>query len=535
MPEPEFEVIWAAQRKQAAFIACPCDDVAFGGARGGGKSDGVIGDWASHEDLYHEHAIGLALRRERTQLIELIERAKQILVPIGHKWHEQDKYFRGPNGGRLRFAYLENDSDADAYQGHGYTRLYIEEIGTFPAESPVAKLTATLRSGNGVPCQMKSTCNPGGPGHQWVKARYRLDTNPGGMEIYKFEYINPFTKKKIEKTRVFIPSKVVDNKYLGDDYVANLFQVGSENLVKAWLTGDWSVIEGAFFPEWSTEKHVIRPFEIPASWTRFRSGDWGSAKPFSIGWWAVAGDDFLLPRWDVVTPGSHSREAERSNVIPRGAIIRYREWYGASSPNVGLKLTAEAVADGIAEREIHEPRDEEGNPAISYGVLDPSCFDADGGPCIGETMAKPRYDKSGKLLRRGILFRRADNKRTAKVGSLGGWDQVRARLIGTANRDEKTGSIDWSTGDPMLYVFSTCRDLIRTLPALQHDAAKAEDVDTESEDHAPDEARYACMSRPYVKDVSKRTPGKILAVGPGNQVSLDDLWEQSGPRKSERV
>lgn len=507
--QPEYEVIWDAQPKQAAFIACPCDDVAFGGARGGGKSDGVIGDWASHEDIYHEHAIGLALRRERTQLIELIERAKQILVPIGHKWHEQDKYFRGPNGGRLRFAYLENDNDADAYQGHGYTRIYFEEIGTFPAEAPVAKLTATLRSGHGVPCQMKSTCNPGGPGHQWVKARYRLDTNPYGMEVYRFEFVNPFTKKKIEKTRVFIPSKVVDNKYLGDDYVANLFQVGSENLVKAWLSGDWSVIEGAFFPEWSTEKHVIRPFEIPADWTRFRSGDWGSARPFSIGWWAVAGSDYRL---------------SGNRIIPRGALVRYREWYGASAPNVGLKLTAEAVADGIVERERNEPRDLEGNPAISYGVLDPAAFASDGGPSIGERMST-----------RKVFFRRADNARVTQRGAMGGWDQLRARLVGTAERNEQTGSIDWSTGEPMIYFFSTCKDTIRTLPALQHDTTKAEDVDTESEDHAPDEIRYACMSRPYVKDVSRKQPGKLIMVGAGNQVSLDDLWERPAKQGNRRV
>jgi hypothetical protein len=346
---------------------------------------------------------------------------------------------------------------------------------------------------------MKGTCNPGGPGHQWVKARYRLDTNPQGMEVYKFEFTNPFTKKKIEKTRVFIPSKVVDNKYLGDDYVANLFQVGSENLVKAWLSGDWSVIEGAFFPEWSTDKHVIRPFEIPASWTRFRSGDWGSAKPFSIGWWAVVGDDFAPPG-----------EGERQ-VVPRGAIVRYREWYGASSPNIGLKLPAEDVADGILERERNEPRDIEGNSAISYSVMDPAAFSSDGGPSIGERMAM-----------RKVFFRRADNARVSKRGAMGGWDQLRARLIGDGER-------------PMIYFFSTCRDSIRTLPALQHDLTKAEDVDTESEDHAPDEIRYACMSRPYVKQIAKRPQDKLLMVGPGNQVSLDDLWEQPTPRKNERV
>jgi hypothetical protein len=371
-------------------------------------------------------------------------------------------------------------------------------MGTFPSEAPINKLQATLRSGQGVPCQMKGTCNPGGPGHQWVKARYKLDTNPGGMEVYRFEYVNPFTKKKIEKTRVFIPSKVVDNKYLGDDYVANLFQVGSENLVKAWLTGDWSVIEGAFFPEWSTDKHVIRPFEIPASWTRFRSGDWGSAKPFSIGWWAVVGDDFPI-----------AGEGRRQ-VVPRGAIIRYREWYGASSPNVGLKLTAEQVADGIRERESEEPRGIENEPALAYGVLDPAAFASDGGPSIAERMST-----------RKIFFRRADNARVSARGAMGGWDQVRARLVGD------------SEGRPMMYFFSTCRDTIRTLPALQHDDKKPEDVDTESEDHAPDEIRYACMSRPYVRQIEP--PRKLIAVGRANEVNLDDLWEKSPIRKNQRV
>ena len=87
----------------------------------------------------------------------------------------------------------------------------------------------------------------------------------------------------------------------------------------------------------------------------------------------------------------------------------------------------------------------------------------------------------------------------------------------------------------MIYFASTCTDTIRTLPALQHDQAKPEDVDTESEDHAPDEIRYACMSRPYIKDVPDLSRGKILSVGPTNQVSLDDLWKNQPTRKVARV
>lgn len=482
-------VIWEPQPRQADFITCPADDVGFGGARGGGKSDGVIGDWINHEHIYGKHAIGMAFRRERTQLVELIERARQILPPLGYRWHEQDKFFRGPKGGRLRFTYLESDSDADAYQGHSYTRLYPEEMGTFPSEAPINKLQATLRSGNGVPCQMKGTCNPGGPGHQWVKSRYRLDTHPRGFDLFTADFVNPFTKKRVSKTRMFIPSRLDDNRYLGDDYVANLFQVGSNALVKAWLEGDWSVIDGAFFDCWSTEKHVIRPFEIPQDWLRFRAADWGSAKPFSVGWWAVVGDDYR----------------HEGVLLPRGALIRYREWYGADSPNVGLKLTAEQVAQGILERE--RPGEK-----ITYSVMDPAAFAVDGGPSIAERMGTLK-----------VFFSRADNKRVAQKGALGGWDQMRARMIGNGER-------------PMVYCFSTCADSIRTIPAMQHDPDRPEDMDTDGEDHAADEWRYACMSRPWVpvRRVSE-PPRHVLVAQPDGTIrstlSIDELIARQRKRR----
>lgn len=482
-------VIWEAQPRQAAFITCPADDTGFGGARGGGKSDGVIGDWISHEDTYGEHAIGIAFRRERTQLIELVERSKQVLKPLGYVWHEQDKYFRGPKGGRLRFTYLENDSDADAYQGHGYTRLYPEELGTFPSETPINKMTATLRSGHGVPCQMKSTCNPGGPGHQWVKERYRLDIHPMGMEVFKFEFVNPFTKRKIEKTRVFIPSRVNDNKYLGDDYIANLFQVGSAQLIRAWLEGDWSVIDGAFFDSWSNEKHIVRPFVIPDDWPRFRSGDWGFARPFSIGWWASVPEDY----W---AEGLSGRK-----LIPRGAIVRYREWYGCTGkPNEGLRLTAEEVADGIAEREKGEK--------MGFAVMDPSAFAQDGGPSIAERMWERR-----------VAFARADNARVGKMGALGGWDLVRTRLKGDG-------------GIPRLFVFSTCKDFIRTIPPLQHDLKRAEDLDTESEDHIADDTRYACASRPYVPRIETKEPKPLFK--PLNEMTMSEYMDLEATRPGMR-
>lgn len=479
----DYAIVWQpSPGPQTAFVTCPVFEVLYGGARGGGKTDAVLGEFVIHADQYREHAIGLMVRRTRTELVETIERSKEIYEPLGAKL--VDNMWRFPNGARLRFAYLERDADANAYQGHSYTRVYVEEIGNFPSAAPILKLMATLRSGSGVPCGFRATGNPGGPGHQWVKARY-IDPAPLGWKITKETY------QGIERDRVYIPSRVSDNPYLGTDYVANLHMSGSETLVRAWLEGDWSVIAGAYFPEFGPQ-HIIKAFELPSMWPRFRSGDWGSARPFSIGWWAIS--DGTLPH------------------LPRGALVRYREWYGWNGkPNEGSKLTAEQVGVGIAEREVGE--------AVQNGhsVLDPAAFANDGGPSIAERIANGSRGDDGKIR---VSFRRADNKRVATRGALGGWDQLRSRLVG---QDER----------PMVYFFDTCTHAIRTLPALQHDELRPEDVDSEGEDHAPDEIRYACMSRPFLPS-NKPKPEPVfpsLPIGRAPMrnetvLSVNKLWNQ---------
>jgi hypothetical protein len=434
----------------------------------------MLGKFAVKASQYGEHCLGVFFRRTREDLKEAIERSRQIYGLVGAKWLEQKKWWVFPNGARLKFEYLDQDSDADNYQGHSYTDVFFEELTHWADAKPVNKLRATLRSANGVPCQFHATGNPGGPGHQWVRARY-IDPAPLGWKVIWEDFQNPFTGETIRKNRVFIPSKLSENRYLGNDYVANLYQSGSAQLVRSWLEGDWSAIEGAFFPEWSSDKHVIPPFRIPDEWLKFRSADWGSAAPFSVGWWAVVGDDYQLP------DGSAASYAPaHSKTLPRGAIIRYREWYGASAPNVGLKLPAEQVAEKIKALETQDGK-------IGYGVLDPAAFSSDGGPSIAE-----------RLSRNGAHFRPADNARVSQRGAMGGWDQLRARLLGDGER-------------PGIYFFSTCKDAIRTVPALQHDSGRPEDVDSEGEDHAADEIRYACMSRPYVpKKQSEKKPTELI-------------------------
>lgn len=465
------KVIWKPQEgPQTALIQCPIFEVFFGGARGGGKTEASIGDWLEHSNTYGEHAIGIFVRRKFKQLAEVIARTKQIFPKLGAKYNEQKAEWVMPGGGRLKFVYLERDSDAEEYQGHNYTRIYVEETTNFPSPAPINKLRATLRSGAGVPCGMRLTGNPGGPGHNWVKARY-IDPDPRGFKVIDEEMTYELDGEQVTVTlsRVFIPSKISDNLLLmrnDPTYILRLRQSGSEALVRAWLEGDWSIIDGAFFSEFDQNAHVLSTSEwlpkIPANAVRFRAFDWGSAKPFSCGWYAVSDGTWGLPR---------------------GALVKYREWYGANGPNKGLKLTADAVGAGIREMEKGE--------IIRYGVADPSIYIRDGGPSIAELMAA-----------KGCSWRKADNKRKA------GWEQLHHYLTGEAGR-------------PLLYFLDCCDDSIRTIPTLQHDDTDPEDLDTEAEDHAADETRYAVMSRPYVGK-AKEESGITYPKLP-QQLTIDEL------------
>lgn len=453
-------LVWAPQPgPQALLLKCPVYEVFYGGARGGGKTDAMIGgDWPVHAYRYGQYAKGIFFRRTMPQLEAAIARSKELYYALDATWREQQKTWVFANGATLKFRHLERDGDAELYQGHDYTRLYFEELTNYPSPVPIDKLRATLRSGRGVPCGFRATGNPGGPGHQWVKARY-IDPAPHGWKVLRDD---------TGLERVYIPARVADNRILTNhdpDYVARLKQSGSEQLVRAWLDGDWDIIEGAFFDCWDRAKHVIASFALPATWTRFRAMDWGSAAPFCVQWYAIVSNDTHRPE----------------GMLPRGALVCYREWYGAKAPNVGLKMPAEAVGAGIAEREKDEK--------IAYGVLDPAAFAEDGGPSIHERIMRGSGSK--------VVFRRADNKRVSQAGRsagpMGGWDGMRARLLGVDGR-------------PMLYYFNTCVDAIRTIPAMQHDANRPEDVDTAGEDHAGDTSRYACSSRPWLPAELKPTP-----------------------------
>ena len=481
MPTNE-KVVWEPQPgPQTDLIRCPLFEVFYGGARGGGKTEGSIGDWLDHSGTYGAAASGVFFRRRFKQLEDVIKRTKELFPRIGARYNEQRYEWTMPGGAVLRFRYLERDSDAYEYQGHSYTRIYVEEVTTFPSPAPINLLRGTLRSAQGVPVGIRLTGNPGGPGHHWVKARY-INPDPRGYKILR-EEVAGLDGQMLVLERVFIPAKLRDNALLFQNdalYVARLRQTGSEALVRAWLEGNWDLVDGAFFDMWDEHKHVLKTSEwlprIPSWALRFRAFDWGSARPFSVGWYAVSDGTWGLPN---------------------EALVKYREWYGAKGPNEGLRLKADLVAQGIRSQE-YNPVTREWEP-VQYGVADPSIFIRDGGPSIAETM-----------LAGGVVWRRADNKRVP------GWAEMRRRLNGVG-------------GQPLLYFLSCCDDSIRTIPTLQTDELDREDLDTEGEDHAADETRYACMSRPWVE--VEPEDNKVILPALPNQMTIFELVEENKRRR----
>jgi hypothetical protein len=473
------EINLELHHKQAIALETKATEVLYGGAAGGGKSHLM----RVAAILWCSAIPGLQVylfRRIRDDLIKNHMEGPKGFRAMLAPWvlcgfvKIVDDEIRFWNGSRIYLCHCKDAKDVYKYQGAEIHVLLIDELTHF-TEDMYRFLRNRLRMvglSDKIPAEWQGRfprilagANPGNVGHLFVKRTFvdgtdtyearRMPNEEGGM------------------LRQFIPALLEDNPSMASDdplYEGRLAGLGSEALVRAMRYGDWDVIEGAFFDCWDPAKHVIRPFTLPAHWLRFRSMDWGSAKPFSVGWWAV-----------VDNPMQAENKFGAKLTLPRGCLIRYREWYGASKPNVGLKLHAEQVAEGIVNRETLDGKRE----TVDYGVLDPAAFAEDGGRSIADRMR----DKK-------VVFRPADNARVPQRGAMGGWDQMRARFIGDGD------------GHPMIVTFSTCHDFIRTVPALVHDATRPEDLDSDGEDHAADEARYACMSRPWVRDAASQEKRK---------------------------
>ena len=449
----------APNPKQLQFMLDRHRCLAYGGARGGGKSWAVRVKAAllclkypgikcmivrkTYPELQENHILPLC-ELLRCYHIDPKERIAE--------YNDAKKHLQFPNGSRILFRYCDDMKDAQRFQGTEVDVLFVDEA-TQQSEEKMAMLRACVRGVNGFPKRIIYTCNPGGEGHGWVK-RLFIDRD--------------FREGENPDDYAFIQSLCTDNQALmraDPDYIRQLESL-PKRLRDAWLYGSWELFEGQFFQEFRLRPdmelakkagyaedpetllaqgrftHVIKPFDLNAGerrgWRILRSYDFGYGRPFSCAWWAVDYD---------------------------GVMYRVLELYGCTGqPNQGLRWTPEQQFQRIARMEREHPwlrgRHIE-------GVADPSIWDASRGEIVAETAAKC-----------GVYFSPGDNKR------IPGWMQCHYRL-----------QFD-GRGCPRMYVFDTCKAFIRTVPALRYSRTDPEDLDTEMEDHAADEWRYACMSRP---------------------------------------
>jgi len=434
-------IIRSQKGAQSDLLACPAGEIFYGGARGGGKSHGILLDFAKHAFKHGGNVVGALFRRTYPELEDLQQKAQKIYPYLGANYKAGSKTWQFPSGAILRMRYLLNDEQVNNYIGHEYTWMGFDQLDCWAKQTTVDKLKANLRNPHGIPSRMVSTGNPGGVGHNWIKARY-IDPAPPRTLI----------KDDGTSTRCFIPATVYDNEILlksDPEYINRLKDSGAEWLVRAWLYGDWDIVAGGMFDDiWRRDKHIIEPFNIPKTWRVDRSFDWGSSAPFSVQWWAE----------------SDGSPNENGDVFPRGTLFHIAEWYGWNgNPNEGIKMLASEIARGILETERGMGR------RVHPAGADPSIFATSNGTSIADEMA-----------RIGVRWERADNARKA------GWEKMRRLMKASlSERMEEAG----------LFVFSTCRQFIRTIPNLPRDSRDKEDLDTTSEDHIADACRYRIMRK----------------------------------------
>lgn len=441
------ELVWRPQARQKIFLSRGEDEALYGGAAGGGKSEALVVEALRQIGLPAYR--GLILRKTYPELTELVDKSRRYYPRVcpNARWNETRHEWAFPSGAKIYFGAMQYPNDRFKYQGRAFDYIAFDELTHFTFEEYAYLLSRNRASGPGARVYMRATANPGGVGHNWVKARF-LTPAPPLTTFYESSALRlpDGREETARRSRIFVPSTVFDNQILlANDpaYAARLAALPDAEK-RALLYGDWDAFAGQVFAEWRNDPaqyadgkgtHVIAPFAIPKDWTVVRGFDFGYSRPFSVGWWAVDRDRRLY---------------------------RVRELYGSTGvPNQGLKWEPARIA-----REIRAIEQDDLNlrGRRVRGVADPSIFDESRGESVAQMME-----------REGVYFDPGDNARMA------GKMQLHHRLAFDAQ------------GVPGLYVFHTCGHFIRTVPALVYSRSNVEDVDTAMEDHIYDEARYVAM------------------------------------------
>lgn len=424
-------------KKQLAFMSAEESEVLFGGAAGGGKSYGQMVD-ALVFALKHPGSKQLVLRRTYPELEKSLIRTSLALFPRSlYSFNSTSHTGRFKNGSTVDFGYCGTENDVYQYQSAEYDVVRFDELTHF-TENQYLYLISRVRGVNGYPKQVKSSTNPGGTGHVWVRKRF-IDPSPCGEGFLG----------ENGTSRIFIPSLLSDNGFLckaDPDYKKRLLSL-PERERKALLYGDWNVFEGQYFDEFDERAHVTEPFEIPDGWRKYRTLDYGLDRLACL-WIAVA---------------------------PNGSSYVYREFCESNLP---ISRSAESILERTPKREE------------IYATLAP--------PDLWGRSQESGKSKAALFSEYGISFTRTSNDREC------GWLAVKELL----RRRE---------GGPKLKIFSTCRELIRCLPALTVDKLRPTDCSTEPHEitHAPDALRGFAIF--YTRPAEERDARK--------RIWSADMWE----------
>lgn len=463
-PDAAPSLVWSAQPKQQQFLIEYANvfELLFGGAAGGSKSETLL-VYNILRRVKYPHSAGLYLRRTFPELAMeggAIPRSHALLAGTGAVWNGSEHKWRFPNQSTMQFGHLQHPDSIYAYKSSAFQDLEFDEVTSLPTEAMYLYLWSRARSViPGCEPRVRGATNPGGPGHHWVKRRFVDGRVPGSTHWYKRQ-----GNKEVEcdasdpqgRSRAFLQSVIYDNQILMDadpGYLAVLMALPEDDR-RALLDGDWAAWAGAVFKAWSTPRHVVRPFIVPAWCRRVVGLDWGYARPFCAHWIA-SGHRLQSDPPGPPCSGDHQ--------------YVYRE---ISEPG----LLDEQMAAKVAKASHNE--------RISAYHADPASF-------------FQHHDRTGPIPEqifraKGVPLTPANNSR------IPGKRAVDAALA------------DCACGVPRLRVFETCTQLIQNLPALVYDRVQVEDVDTKGPDDEYDSVRYGLMGP---RSDRREEPEEIEVVG----------------------